>query len=47
MTRISFEISVGSAVLEGHFDLLLGRLHKIPLNNAQESSSYLIHIEDE
>jgi hypothetical protein len=42
MTGISFDISVGKAVLEGHFDLSLGSLHEIHLNNAQESSSYLI-----
>jgi hypothetical protein len=29
-------------VLEGHFDLSLERLHEIHLNNAQETSSYLI-----
>jgi hypothetical protein len=39
MTGISFDISAGRAVSEGHFDLLLGRSHEIPLNNAQESSS--------
>jgi hypothetical protein len=42
MTGISFDINVGRAVLEGHFELSLGRLHEIHLNNAQESSSYLI-----
>jgi hypothetical protein len=42
MTGISFDINAGRAVLEGHFDLSMGRLHEIPLNNAQESSSYLI-----
>jgi hypothetical protein len=42
MTAISFDINAERVVLEGHFDLSLGRLHEIPLNNAQESSSYLI-----
>jgi hypothetical protein len=42
MTGISFDINAGRAVLGGHFDLSLGRLHEIPLNNAQESSSCLI-----
>jgi hypothetical protein len=41
MTAISFDINVGRAVLERHFDLSLGRLHEIHLNIAQESSSYL------
>jgi hypothetical protein len=31
MTEISFGINVGRAVLEGHFDLSLGRLHEIHL----------------
>jgi hypothetical protein len=38
MTGISFDINVGRVVLEGHFDLSLGRLHEVHLNNAQESS---------
>jgi hypothetical protein len=38
MTGISFDINAGRAVFEGHFDLSLGRLHEIALNNAQESS---------
>jgi hypothetical protein len=42
MTGISFDINVGRAVLDGHFDLSLGRLHEIHLNNDQESSSHLI-----
>jgi hypothetical protein len=42
MTGISFDINTGRAVLEGHFDLSLGRLHEIPLSNIEESSSYLI-----
>jgi hypothetical protein len=41
MTGINFAISVGQAVLERHFDLSLGSLHEIHLNNAQESSYYL------
>jgi hypothetical protein len=36
------DINAGRTVLEGHFDLSLRRLHEMPLNNAQESSSYLI-----
>jgi hypothetical protein len=47
MTGISFDIIVGGTILEGYFDLLLGKLHEIPLNNAQESSSYLIGTVDE
>jgi hypothetical protein len=42
MTGISFDINVGRAVLEGHFDSSLGRLHEIHLNKAQESSFYPI-----
>jgi hypothetical protein len=41
MGFISFDINVGRAALEGHFDLSLGRLHEIQPNNAQESSPYL------
>jgi hypothetical protein len=44
MTGISFDIIAGRAVLKGHFDLSLGRLHEMSLNNAQESSSYLSFI---
>jgi hypothetical protein len=36
------DISAGRTVLVGHLDLSLGRLHEMPLNNAQESSSYII-----
>jgi hypothetical protein len=41
ITGISFDINVGRSVLEGRFDLSLGKLHVFHLNNAQESSSYL------
>jgi hypothetical protein len=34
MTGISFDIIAGRVILEGHFDLSLGRFHEIPLNNA-------------
>jgi hypothetical protein len=42
LTGISFDINAGRTVLRGHFNLSLRRLHEILLNNAKESSSYLI-----
>jgi hypothetical protein len=44
MTGISSDINAGRAVLERHFDLSLGKLHEIPLNNAHNKvlSSKLI-----